>query len=67
MQVCLLPSVPPTRYEGSCRDSLFSVGLQGVKEGDVERVKEAVWSTLETVAKCVCVCACVRTYVCACV
>ena len=65
-----LPAFLLPRYEGSCRDSAFSVGLQGVREEDVGRVTEAVWSTLETVAKyvhvytvgaseCVCVCVCV--------
>ena len=39
------------RYDTSTRESSFSVGLQGIREEDVPRVKEIIWSTLERVAR----------------
>ena len=39
------------RYSTETKDSMFSVGLQGLKEDDVEKVKELIWSTLEKVAE----------------
>ena len=39
------------RYDSSTRESSFSVGLQGIREEDVPRVKEIIWSTLERVAR----------------
>ena len=39
------------RYDTSTRESSFSVGLQGIREEDIPRVKEIIWSTLERVAR----------------
>ena len=47
--VALLTHV--VRYDTSTRESSFSVGLQGIREEDVPRVKEIIWSTLERVAR----------------
>ena len=47
--VALLTHV--VRYDTSIRESSFSVGLQGIREEDVPRVKEIIWSTLERVAR----------------
>ena len=33
------------------RETAFSIGLQGIHKDDVGRVKDIIWSTLETVAK----------------
>ena len=39
------------RFDHSMREAAFSIGLQGIHKDDVGRVKEIIWSTLETVAK----------------
>jgi Zn-dependent M16 (insulinase) family peptidase len=38
---------PNTGYDGSGRVSIFSVGLTGVKQADVPKVKEAIHKTLQ--------------------
>ncbi len=42
---------PNTGFDGSGKVGIFSVGLNGVKEADVPRVKEAIMSTLQNVRK----------------
>ena len=39
------------RYDNSMKESMFSVGLQGIKEDDVEKVKEIIQDTFNKVAK----------------
>ena len=39
------------RYDNSTKEASFSVGLQGVRMGDVQKVKDMIWSTLENVAR----------------
>ena len=46
-----LPHVCIHRYSSDTKDSTFSVGLQGLKEDDVDKVKDLIWSTLEKVAE----------------
>ena len=41
------------RYSSETRDAVFSVGLQGIREEDVETVKELIWTTLNKVAELV--------------
>lgn len=45
------------RYNGHTRDAYFSVGLQGVAEADVPRVRDIVDRTLDDVIACVGPCA----------
>ena len=39
------------RFDHSMRETLFSIGLQGIHYEDISRVQEIIWSTLETVVK----------------
>ena len=39
------------RCDNSTKESSFSVGLQGVSNGDVETVKSVIWNTLEKVSR----------------
>lgn len=41
------------RYNGHTRDAYFSVGLQGVAEADVARVRDIIDRTLDDVIACV--------------
>lgn len=45
------------RYNGHTRDAYFSVGLQGVAEADVARVRDIIDRTLDDVIACVRPCA----------
>ena len=39
------------RFDHSMRETLFSIGLQGIDYDDTNRVQDIIWSTLETVVK----------------
>lgn len=38
-----------SRYDGSTKEASFSVGLQGIAEGDAQRVKRLVGRTIRHV------------------
>jgi len=40
------------------RETAFSIGLQGIHKDDVGHVQNIIWSTLETIAKYVCLSIC---------
>jgi Zn-dependent M16 (insulinase) family peptidase len=42
---------PGTGYDDSTRESVFSVGLQGIKEEDIPTINAMIFETLEKVAK----------------
>ena len=52
-KIILLWCVCVCRYSSETRDAMFSVGLQGIREEDVETVKELIWTTLNKVAELV--------------
>ena len=45
----LCPS--PCSVDSTTKEASFTIGLQGIKEEDVERVRNIVWNTLEKVAR----------------
>ena len=58
-------------FDHSMRETLFSIGLQGVHCEDTSRVQEIIWNTLDTVAKyasgeCIALCRIVLLKYCIC-
>lgn len=42
-------SVASCRYDGSTKEASFSIGLQGVDEEDIERVKQTISQTIDKI------------------
>ena len=47
----IIPLVKCSSYNSNTKESYFSVGLQGLAKGDVEKVVDIICSTFDRVAK----------------